>query len=221
MIASQIIQAGAYDYIPKDRISVKILSRSINATMEKFRLKKDLNAAHKMMAKMSTMDDLTGLYNRRYFTEALEREISRTKRQKDCFALCIADIDHFKAVNDTYTHLAGDMVLIEMAKILKKHIRSSDLVCRWGGEEFAIILPNTTPKQAIKACEKLRKVTAKKQFKFENAQPIITISIGIAPFDGQDSSSKELLSMADKALYQAKQAGRNKVVIWSNSKETN
>ncbi len=220
MVASQVIQAGAYDYLPKDRISVKVLSRIIVNTLEKARLKKEIEEAHKKMAMMSTEDELTGLYNRRYFSEALEREVSRAKRYGTILSLCIADIDHFKGINDTYSHLAGDMILSEVGRLMKHSFRFSDLICRWGGEEFAIILPSTAPENAIKACEKFRKSLAKQRYKYKKNHINITISIGIAVFDETTTDSfKGLLSMADKALYQAKKDGRNKVVVWTDRPE--
>ncbi len=218
MIASQIIQAGAYDYLPKDKTSVKALSRIIVNTLEKARMKKEIKEAHKLLTVMSTIDELTELYNRRYFEEAFEREVSRAMRYKTDLVLCITDIDHFKSINDTYSHIAGDMVLSNVGKMLKDYFRTSDIICRYGGEEFAIILPNTRLKNAVKACEKFRKVLAKQTFEYESSRLNITISIGVATFsDSILKTYKELLIMADKALYQAKTSGRNRVVVYSKN----
>lgn len=216
MVASQIIQAGAYEYLPKDRGSVKALSRIITNTLEKARLKREIKEAQKMMAMMSTTDELTGLYNRRYFDEALEREVSRSHRYHTDLVLCITDLDHFKTINDTYSHLAGDMVLSRIGSLLRSHFRKSDLVCRYGGEEFAIIIPNTPINNAVKACEKFRVILTKQQFEYESNNFEMTMSIGVALLNNSEKTThRELVSMADKALYQAKHEGRNRIVVYS------
>ncbi|MCG2777356.1 MAG: diguanylate cyclase [Desulfobacterales bacterium] len=214
MIASQVIQAGAYDYIPKDRVSDKSLSRIIMNTLEKARLKREMKEAQKKIAEMSTRDELTGLYNRRYFVETLEREIASAKRYGTDLVLCMADLDHFKEINDTYGHPAGDMVLSEIGSMLKECIRQSDLVCRYGGEEFAVILPNTDAEKARAVSERFRNRVAKHDFKHKSSHFGITVSIGVALYNNEvDKSPMEFVEMADRALYQAKEAGRNRVVV--------
>jgi len=135
MIAKQVIQAGAYDYLPKDRIGEKSLLRVLINTLEKARLKREIKNAQKKIAMMSIRDELTGLYNRRYFNEIVEKEVSRAMRYETDLVLCMIDLDYFKKINDTYGHLAGDMTLSEIAGMLKKCVRQSDLCCRYGGEE--------------------------------------------------------------------------------------
>ena len=213
MIASQVMKAGAYDYLPKQMLDKESLSRSIANTMEKIRLKREIKLAQEKLAEMSTRDELTGLYNRRYFMEALEREISRAKRYETDLALCMLDLDHFKQINDTYGHPAGDTVLTEIGTMLKECTRQSDLVCRYGGEEFVVILPNTGVKKAKSVSDRFRKKVSKYQFKHNSSQLQITVSIGIASYGHEeDQSPTQLIEMADKALYQAKEAGRNMVV---------
>lgn len=214
MIAAQIIQEGAYDYLPKDRISEKSISRIISNTLEKVRLKKEIKMAHKKMAEMSIKDELTRLYNRRYFNEVIEREVSRAHRYQTNMVLILADIDHFKNVNDTFGHLTGDLVLSELGGILKNYFRKSDFICRYGGEEFAGILPNSRPEKALKVCERLREIISKHRFKANNHEFNITLSIGISYLSGSDrNSAEELIAMADRSLYRAKKSGRNQVVI--------
>jgi two-component system cell cycle response regulator len=218
MTASQVIQAGAYDYLPKEMASSKSLSGVISSSLEKFRLKKQQDEAQKKIVEMATRDELTGLYNRRYFMEALEREVSRAKRYETDLALCMIDLDHFKRINDTYGHPAGDKVLLEIGKILKECIRQSDLPCRYGGEEFALILPSTQTEEAYIVCERVRDMVSQHQFRY-NLYPLrITTSIGIASFNLSNPEAP-LVYRADEALYQAKEGGRNTVVEYQQIQE--
>ncbi|MFQ5714572.1 MAG: diguanylate cyclase [Candidatus Scalinduaceae bacterium] len=214
MLVSQMIQSGAYDYLPKSKLSTESLSRAINNTIEKAQLKAEAKKAQARMAEMSTMDELTKLANRRYFMEALEGELERARRYKTEMMLVIMDMDHFKKINDTYGHLAGDMVLSEIGRELKEHIRYNDLACRYGGEELAVILPNTNQDSACIAYERFRKMVEERLFIHGSNQFNIRVSIGIA--SSNDSNSlNDLIAHADHALYQAKETGRNKVVTYT------
>lgn len=228
-IASEVIEAGAYDYLPKNKISKKSLSRSITNTVEKFGLEKEIKLAQGKLAEMSSLeremkraqiqlaemsarDELTGLYNRRYFIESLEREVARAKRYKRNLGFCMIDLDKFKDINDTYGHLAGDMVLSTIGRMFDEHFRRGDLICRYGGEEFAVILPDTSLKSAMTVCERLRKRVSSNRFKYNSSDFSISISIGIALYNNLEHSSPvELVSAADQALYRAKKEGRNSV----------
>lgn len=213
MVASQFIQSGAYEYLPKGKTSKNTFSKIISNTLEKARLKKEVLKAREKMARMSAMDELTGLFNRRYFNEALEREISRAKRHKIKLILGIMDLDHFKHINDRYSHLAGDMVLSSVGKLLRNCFRKDDLLCRYGGEEFALILPFTQVNEALLACERFRNKLSRYEFKYNGHEFQITASIGIAQYDDtMTNPMKELVELADNALYQAKKEGRNKVL---------
>ena len=212
LIASQALQAGAYDYLPREMVNDEILVRSITASLGKFRIRKEVEAARIKMADMSTKDELTGLYNRRYFGEALEREVSRARRYETPLVLCIMDLDHFKKINDTYGHPTGDMVLSRIGGLLKAHIRQSDLACRYGGEEFAVILPSTEAGDAVSLCERFRTMVSETRFECHSAGFQITISVGIGTYDNSiEQSPAELIRMADTALYKAKHEGRNRV----------
>jgi two-component system cell cycle response regulator len=214
LIASQLIQEGAYDYLPKEMLSTESLSRSIGNTMEKARLKREIHRAQDRLNEMSTKDELTKLYNRRYFKEALEREMARAKRYKTDLVLCMMDLDHFKQINDHYGHPAGDMVLSEIGRMLKEHMRQSDLICRYGGEEFAVILPNTRAEDAGMVCERFRAMVAGHQFEYDSSQFQMTVSVGIASHNlSIDQSPMDLVKGADEALYQAKEGGRNRVDV--------
>ncbi len=210
MIASQVIQLGAYEYLPKNRINSASICRIINNTLERCRLRNDVKKAQAKMAEMSIVDELTKLHNRRYFIEVLEGEFERANRYKTEMALVMMDLDRFKKINDTYGHPAGDMVLSEVGKILKEHARRNDIACRYGGEEFAVILPNINRDNIYAAYDRLREMVSEHLFEYESNQFHITISIGIA-FGNDAKSINDLLAHADHALYQAKETGRNKI----------
>ncbi len=213
MIATELIQAGASDYLTIDRLSKETISQSITRALEKARLNKEIKMAQEKIAEMATRDELTGLYNRRYFLEALERELARAKRHEAGLAICMMDLDHFKRVNDTHGHAGGDKVLSEIGKMIKGWARQSDLCCRYGGEEFAVILPDTSPEGGKIACERLRSRVAQHAFEYEGSRFQITVSIGIAQYiPEEDASPMDLLKRADEALYEAKKEGRNRVM---------
>lgn len=220
MIASRVIQAGAYDYLPKSRISRKSLTRIINNTLEKFRMKREIKQAMEKMAELSTKDELTDLYNRRYFMEFAEREISGAARYAQNLTVCILDLDNFKRINDAYGHPAGDAVLRETARLLRESIRRYDLPCRYGGEEFAVIMPNTQLADAGKFCERLRQKIEDTPVQYDSKEIRFTASIGLAQFSpATDKSIADLIKRADDGLYAAKQQGRNRVVAAAEKPE--
>lgn len=157
----------------------------------------------------SRVDGLTELYLRRYFLGRLQSEIQRAKRYSSSFALLMADIDHFKMVNDTYGHLAGDQVLAGIAKIISGCVQPGDLVGRYGGEEFIIFLPSTTHVQALSTAQSIVEGVSAKEFIVSGIKHKTSISIGISYYPSDAITLKELLSLADKALYWVKNNGRN------------
>ena len=163
--------------------------------------------------KLATTDGLTELYNHRYFQEQMQMFCINAKRYETSFSLIIIDIDHFKNFNDNFGHQSGDAVLRQVAFTLKKNVRASDIVCRYGGEEMAIILPNTANEEAVNIALKLCKIISEKNFQLSNnRESNVTISLGVATYgeiDGTDA--QELISVADKRLYNAKNNGRNRV----------
>jgi diguanylate cyclase (GGDEF)-like protein len=161
---------------------------------------------------MAMRDGLTGLYNRRAFDDQLRHALGRADREKGRLGLVLLDIDHFKKLNDTFGHPAGDAVLRHTAHVVEHHLRRADEAARFGGEEFALILPNTDEAGAVRLAERVRGAVEKAQLVFEGARLSVTVSLGAAvwPYDGQDEES--LIAAADRALYAAKQAGRNRVV---------
>jgi len=169
------------------------------------------NAYHEEIYRLTTVDGLTQIYNKRYFMENLERELSRSQRYGRELSLLIYDIDHFKNINDTYGHLAGDYVLKVMAAAVSQKIRREDFLARYGGEEFAIILPEITHASAMVMGEKIRSLVEQQEFVFEDTQIPTTISIGVATLNEEINEGIELIKLADKNLYKAKKSGRNKV----------
>ena len=159
-------------------------------------------------------DPLTGLYNRRYLNETLEREIARAEREKYPISFVMIDIDRFKNVNDTLGHAIGDVVLQKLATQLLSQARVVDIVCRYGGEEFLIILPNVTAEIAYQVAERWRRSFMGLTMPLEYNAAQATISSGISEYPVNGKSGEELIAVADKAMYHAKKTGRNKVVIW-------
>jgi diguanylate cyclase (GGDEF)-like protein len=173
------------------------------------------NSYHEEIYRLTTIDGLTQVYNKRHFTETLERELSRARRYKRDLSLILFDVDHFKKVNDTYGHLAGDYVLKALAQAVKAKIRREDLMARYGGEEFAILLPEIDAANTRVLAEKVRSLVERFPFSFENARIPVTISLGLASADEKPAESpEELVKVADERLYRAKRGGRN-LVVWS------
>ena len=160
-------------------------------------------------------DPLTGLYNRRYLDEAIERELIRAARNKQPVGIVMCDLDHFKRVNDTHGHLAGDEVLRMFAELLKKHARGSDIVCRFGGEEFVMFLPDMSPAVACQRAGQLRTELAAKRITHGTSVIQMTASFGVAAFPEHGKTMDGLISAVDAAMYQAKEAGRDRVVVSS------
>ncbi len=172
--------------------------------------------------KHATLDALTGFYNRQQLDERIKQEISNAKRNHTPLCVIMTDIDFFKRVNDTYGHSTGDLVLKTVAKIMRSHLREYDIAARYGGEEFVIILPSTKEDEAQHVAERLRKAIEKKIIDIEkvntknNEKNIsVTISLGVYSYHLNDKPANVIMN-ADKALYQAKENGRNQVVVYSN-----
>ncbi len=170
------------------------------------------NAYHEEIYRLTTIDGLTQISNKRFFMESLEREIARAHRYQRALSLVMFDLDHFKKINDTYGHLAGDYVLKQLASAVKQKIRREDLFARYGGEEFAIILPEITLGAALTFSEKIRQLVEEQEFRFEKTAIDVTISMGVAAVDDEVKEVDVLIKRSDEQLYAAKGAGRNRVV---------
>lgn len=193
-----------------EELEVRVLDR----TNELERAMKNLEMANKELSKMSFTDPLTRLYNRRYFDQILSSEIKRASRTRQPVSVVLADIDHFKKVNDLHGHLIGDECLRMVATTMSRQMgRTSDLIARFGGEEFAMILPSTAPQNAIIVAERARNAVEKINFIHRGRRIDLRISLGLAGWVPETSEPPErMLAAADKALYEAKQGGRNRVV---------
>ena len=168
-------------------------------------------AYHDEIYRLTTMDGLTQIYNRRYFEEALEREVSRSRRYERSLALVMFDVDHFKRVNDQHGHLAGDYVLKQLASTLRTRIRREDVFARYGGEEFGMLLPEVDLAGAVKLADKVRRLVEKQRFEFDKTTIPISISVGVAMLGSEHRDLEDLKRAADAKLYEAKAAGRNRV----------
>jgi len=205
--AVEAMRHGAYDYITKP-FDVEELKLTLRRAAERHFLLGEANQKE-YYRELSILDGLTGLYNHRYFHELLTREISRAKRYPQEFSLLMIDIDEFKKYNDQRGHLQGDDLLKQIARIFSQSIRCVDLVFRYGGEEFVILLPQTPKEGAKTVADRILNLISQKS--------TISVSIGVATFP-QDAITKDgIIDAADRALYQAKCQGKNQVCIFEKS----
>ncbi len=170
---------------------------------------------YETIQRLAIIDGLTGIYVRRHFLERAEEEVNRSKYHKLDISFLMADIDHFKICNDRYGHLVGDAVLSQLAAILKKNVREVDIVCRYGGEEFALALPDTDKKAALTVSERIRETVEEFTFRAYDEKPQLTISIGVSSYPADGKNLQQLIEAADRALYNAKNSGRNRVCLAS------
>lgn len=199
--------------LSKEFTELKRTSKELELANETLELKveertKELSASLDEIRRISIHDNMTGLYNRMKLDESLEYEVKRASRNNEKLGLILLDIDLFKNINDTYGHQVGDSVLIELANLLKSNIRSTDVIGRWGGEEFLIIAPNTDMQGADNLAENIRKEI--EHFKFTNAVNV-TASFGVTTYSTNDTPDS-MIKRADDALYEAKNSSRNCVI---------
>jgi diguanylate cyclase (GGDEF)-like protein len=204
-------------YCNDEQISREVVLRNgdrvkIGPTIFKYLSGADVEAQyHEEIYRMTIMDGLTQIYNKRYLYEALEREMIRGRRHERELSILMFDIDHFKRINDVHGHLAGDYVLKEVARVVTARIRRDEVFARYGGEEFAIILPETSLQGAVQLGETLRQKVADHQFVFQADSIKVTISLGAALLVEADKAASDLIKRADEKLYQAKRSGRNRI----------
>ena len=182
---------------------------------ERKQAEQEVQALQQMLREQAIHDPLTGLYNRRYLEEVLARELIVAERKGHCVSAIMGDLDHFKLVNDNYGHRAGDEVLRKFATLLKSCSRGSDVDCRYGGEEFLLLLPDMNEQTARERAETLRLALAATPVRFEGSVIAVTGSFGVASFPRHARTGDGLISAADKALYAAKEAGRNRVEVYA------
>jgi two-component system, cell cycle response regulator len=184
----------------------------VGSTILKFLSGADVESQyHEEIYRMTILDGLTQVHNRRYLDEALDREFARARRHGRSFGVIMMDIDLFKQVNDAHGHLAGDVVLRDVAQIGQKRMRRDDVFGRWGGEEFVAILPEATLKGALEVAEALRRKVGEHAFTYRDEIIRVTLSAGVALFDEGDGDPNDLLRRADERLYAAKSDGRDRV----------
>lgn len=201
----------------KDLAKIEVLSSFLALLVKKISL-------YETIRELSIVDDLTQVFVRRHFMERLNEEIKRSQRFKMPLSLLMLDIDHFKRYNDEFGHLVGDATLKKVSEILKQNVRRVDLVGRYGGEEFIVVMPETRQQAALEVAERIRSYIARHTFKLYHVEAKVTVSQGIATYDPQNTSIPEtadpapivdrLIQAADKCLYQAKEDGRNRVMVF-------
>ncbi len=212
-IAAQASQEGVVGYLPKASLSLEKLSNIINVALDKWTRLQQAKADNEKLERLATFDSLTGLYNRRAILDRLRELINLANRYKEDFSLIMLDIDHFRKVNDRYGHLTGDKALEKIAALIRRNIRDTDTVGRYGGEEFIIILPRTNLASSWAAAERLRTIIEKTEMKDSAGNVFaVTVSQGLVGWERNDDVGS-LISRADEALRKAKEKGRNRVHI--------
>jgi diguanylate cyclase (GGDEF)-like protein len=194
---------------PKDKEKFAILAHQFALALRRLKLNKDIET-------LAITDGLTGVYTRRYFIERFDEEIKRTALRKSSLSFLMIDADHFKTVNDQHGHLAGDQVLKEIANIIQENVREIDIVGRFGGEEYCVVLPDTDLEGSRLVAERIRKSAEKRVIKAYDSTLRITLSIGLAIYPSDGKLLEELMDKADWALYRAKSQGRNCVVAFGS-----
>ncbi|MFA4985285.1 MAG: diguanylate cyclase [Candidatus Brocadiia bacterium] len=219
LIMISCVVFGLWDGWREDRLreyALKDRRRAEKITV----ISEKLAMINRNLERLTVTDDLTGLFNRRYAHQMLSYELSRSQRYALPLSVVIVDIDHFKAVNDTYGHLEGDRVLQQVSRLLGDSLRQTDVICRYGGEEFLLILPQVTPDQAKLPCKRILAGIAQHNFKIGSENVAITVSLGLAGNDQQFAIDYlELIRHADMALYSAKKSGRNRLCVFSTESQ--
>lgn len=222
----QAFNVGGADYITKPFQAPEVLAR-VRTQLARYRAETELRqvnerlqaqlaeiqALQAQLREQAIRDSLTGLFNRRYLEETLERELLRARREACPISLIMLDIDHFKKLNDTHGHKAGDMMLQRLGEMLRTHTRGSDVACRYGGEEFVAVLPGASLEHAHQRAEQWRATFEQLRVPFGLAHLQATLSLGVAVYPLHGATSDEVLRVADTALYMAKTEGRNQVVV--------
>jgi len=204
MVASRAIQSGAYDYMSKHTISSGSVRRVIENAMSRFRVRMETSAAMEKMAGMSTRDELTGLFNKRYFDDCLTGEVERSRRYQSQFTVFLADLNYFKQLDKTAVHPSYDKIMQQTAQILRRSLRKSDIPCRIGSEEYAVILPNTKDEECRLISERFKASLEESQITWKDRKITITLNMDVMSFDGNHiSSTKETLKQVDKLLFKA------------------
>jgi two-component system cell cycle response regulator len=206
------MESGADDYITKpfDQHELKVRLRSGTRIID---LQRELIAAREALREQATKDFLTRIWNRSSILDIFQRELARSSRENRPVGVILADLDHFKIINDTHGHFAGDAVLREFSRRMQASMRTYDSIGRYGGEEFLIILPGCDEEHTVRQAERMRAALASEPMMINESEHLITCSFGVLSWKpGMDTQSEALIRLADNALYNAKHQGRNRVV---------
>ncbi len=203
------------DYDDKDVAFLSSIADIVWTIIDRKRTEEKIKELQDRLRDMAIHDSLTGLYNRHYLDDTLKRELSRAEREGYPIGFVMMDLDHFKQVNDTFGHKAGDEVLTRFADHLRANSRASDIIYRYGGEEYLAVLPGVGMEQAFQTAEKWRKGFAEIIVNFEGTAISVSISCGVSAFPAGGADGEEVIRCADKALYRAKGAGRNRTMTWT------
>ena len=208
--AIDCLRHGAYDYFCKPLEDIDVLLTAVQRVLEKRRLEQKNQSLLRQLEELSIRDPLTGLYNYRHLQASLDEEIVRSQRYNHRFFILMIDADHFKDVNDSFGHLFGDFVLKELCEIIRRELRSTDRLFRYGGEEFLAIMNEISTDEVEKVVKRLMSAIRNHIFKYENKYTKITVSMGGAFFPEDADTKMNLIKKADQALYRAKDAGRDR-----------
>lgn len=216
----EVVVTPIYDEQTKELSGRVIVAHDVT---DRKNLENDLDQLSKKLAEQAIRDPLTGVFNRRFLAEALDKEIANAQREKNPISIIMMDVDFFKKFNDTYGHKCGDLILKDLASFLVKNSRQGDIVCRYGGEEFVILMPNASLEDAYARAEAWRLEYSTKILNFEGKDLTATFSSGVATFPTHGTEGEAILQVADEALYQSKSNGRNRTTLYKkrNSGEIN
>lgn len=220
------LNVGANDYVTKsiteEELEARILAalrvKSVHAELRERNVQ--LEAAIQRVGQLAITDALTGLHNRHRFSEVLHREFAVTRRYGIQLSCLMLDIDHFKNINDSYGHEVGDLVLRQIGELCRRDTREIDFACRYGGEEFAVLMPHTAKENAVVVAERILHSVREQPFSSANQALTVTLSAGIASVrDVASNEPEELVRLADTALYDAKRQGRDRIIVYSATTE--
>jgi two-component system, cell cycle response regulator len=211
-VAAEAMSSGAYDYFPKSSINSQVLAHAIHQALEKYRWAEEERRLREELERLAITDELTSVYNRRYMVQALERECSRARRYRRDLACLMIDLDDFKLYNDSHGQLVGDTALKQVATTISQCVRQTDIVIRFGGEEFVVIMPEAHPNACMVAAERIREGIAAQALSIGKDNVAMTVSIGVCTSrDDHETDPDTMLACADRALRRAKQEGKNRV----------
>ena len=212
MVSLELVETNRLLAANRDRLEEEVIERTaelVNANQQLEVQLDEINQLHISLTEQAMRDPLTHLFNRRHLVETLEREFARADREHTQIGLVMLDVDHFKRINDTYSHKAGDLVLQALGSLLLSQVRTSDFPCRYGGEEFLVVLPTASLDATVRRAEEWRATVENMKVDIGGREISVTISVGVAEYPLHGSTPGDILAWADSALYNAKKIGRN------------